>query len=175
MNGWFDDFNSLYNMYDNEEPTLKVGNYMYCVQQYGTKANPRKLHVSITDLSKVPDGEDRYSEKFEIENIDFENCFEFINNFKLKNGKTVAQMMCDANGWDYSILPVYPDWMSPLGELENKHISSDEEILEAERRAAIISKEEWEKEKSELESEGDTAGLRLFEEAEKEYPDDDSK
>ena len=35
--------------------------------------------------------------------------------------KTMAQMMCDANGWDYSILPVYPDWLSTLGELKAKH------------------------------------------------------
>ena len=54
MNGWFDDFDSLYDMYDNEEPTLKVNNYLYCIQQYGTKENPRKLHVSIwTDTIKV--------------------------------------------------------------------------------------------------------------------------
>ena len=120
MNGWFDDFDSLYEMYDNDEPTFTLDNYMYCIQHYWTEENPRNLHISITDLNKVPEGEDIYAKEFEIENIDFDNCFEFINNYKLKNGKTMAQMMCDANGWDYSILPVYPDWLSTLGELKAK-------------------------------------------------------
>ena len=109
MNGWYDDFDSLYDLYDNDEPTLKIENFMYCIQQYGTKANPRLLHVTLTDLSKVPATENCYDKKYEIATYDFKNSFDFINNFKLVNDKTIAQMMCDANNWDYSILPIYPE------------------------------------------------------------------
>lgn len=120
MNGWYDNFDDLYDLYDNDEPTLYVGNYMYIIQQYGTEKEPRLLHITATDLSKVPEGKSCHDEKYETGAYDVKNSFEFINNFKLANGKTLAQMMCDANGWNYSILPVYPKWLSPLGELIDK-------------------------------------------------------
>lgn len=116
MNGWYDDFDSLYELYNNDEPTLciKKPNFMYCFQHYGTNDAPHLIHVTATDLSKVPNGADKYSKEFEVESKDFEDTFHLFHVYVLANGKTIAQMMCDANGWDYSILPVYPKDYSPL-------------------------------------------------------------
>ncbi|MDY2925379.1 MAG: hypothetical protein SOT15_10885 [Treponema sp.] len=122
MNGWYDDFDDLYDLYDNDEPTLylKEANYMYCFQHCWTEENPRNIHITATDLSKVPDGADYYDKKYEVEVRDIENSFKLFHKYVLANGKTIAQMMCDANGWDYSILPVYPKWYSPLlGEIKD--------------------------------------------------------
>lgn len=118
MNGWYDDFDSLYDLYDNDEPTLyiKDKNFMYCFQHYGTDENPRLIHVTATDLSKVPEGADSYAKEFEVEVKDFKDSFHLFHDYVLANGKTIAQMMCDANGWDYSILPVHPKWYGTLFE-----------------------------------------------------------
>ncbi len=175
MNGWFDDFNSLYEMYDNDEPELRIGNILYCIQQYPTERNPRKLHVTVTDLTKVPKEGNPYDEKYEIASYDFENSFEFINNFRLKNGKTIAEMMCDANKWDYSILPVYPDWLSPLGEIKAIKVAVDSESKKDIKKADLISKELWQNDKKEMLASNDKEGLALYEEVEKEIPDDDGK
>lgn len=168
MNGWYDDFDSLYDLYDHDEPTLYVDNYMYNIQQYGTKAEPHLLHITVTDLSKVPEGADCYDEKYEVAQYDIKNSFEFINNFKLVNGKTLAEMMCDANGWDYSILPAYPKWLSPLGVEIPPHIPTEKEIDEAVERANKIAEEDWEQDKKEMREEGDTEGLKMYEDAERE-------
>ncbi len=114
MNGFYDDWESLYDLYDYDEPELRRGNFMYCLQHYGTKEMPRLLHLTVTDLTKVPVGADEYAEEFEIEAVDFPNSIEFFHKYRFCNGKTLAEEMCDANGWDYSILPVFPKWYSPL-------------------------------------------------------------
>ena len=114
MSSYYDNFDDLFDLYDEMEPEIRRGNYMYCLQHYGDKQMPRRIHVTVTDLSKVPEGANDYDEKYEIESIDVPNSIEFINKFKLCNGKTIAEEMCDANGWDYSILPVFPKWYSPL-------------------------------------------------------------
>lgn len=122
MNGWYDDFDDLYDLYDNDEPELRLKgtNYMYCFQHYWTEENPRNIHITVTDLSKVPDGADCYAKEYEVEERDIDNSFKLFHEYVLANGKTIAQMMCDANGWDYSILPVYPKWYSPLlGDLKD--------------------------------------------------------
>lgn len=168
MNGWYDNFDDLYDLYDNDEPTLYVGNYMYIIQQYGTEKEPRLLHITATDLSKVPKDADCYDEKYEGAQYDIKNSFEFINHFRLANGKTLSQMMCDANGWDYSILPVYPKWLTPLGTEIPPHISTRKEIDEAVERANKIAEEYWEKEKQELYETGDIEGFKMYEEAERE-------
>lgn len=177
MNGWYDDFDSLYDLYDHDEPTLYVDSYMYNIQQYGTKAEPRLLHITVTDLSKVPEGADCYDEKYEVAQYDIKNSFEFINNFKLANGKTLAEMMCDANGWDYSILPAYPKWLTPLGVEIPPHIPTEKEIDEAVERANKIAEEDWEQDKKEMREEGDTEGLKMYEDAEREVEgnNDDGK
>lgn len=120
MNGWYDDFDDLYDLYDNDEPTLylKEVNYMYCFQHYWTETNPRNIHITATDLSKVPDGANKYAKEYIVEVRDIENSFKLFHEYVLANGKTIAQMMCDANGWDYSILPVYPKWYGTLFEDE---------------------------------------------------------
>lgn len=168
MNGLYDDFDSLYELYDNDEPTLYVDSYMYNIQQYGTNENPRLLYITVTDLSKVPKGADCYDEKYEVAQYDIKNSFEFINNFKLANGKTLAQMMCDANGWDYSILPAYPKWLTPLGTEIPPHIPTVREQDVAVERANKITEEDWNQDIQEMHEEGDTEGLKIYEEAERE-------
>ncbi len=175
MNGWFDDFDSLYEMYDNDEPELRIENTLYCVQQYPTEKNPRNLHVSVTDLTKVPKDGTPYDEKYETDSYEFENSFEFINNFRLANGKTIAEMMCDANGWNYARLPVYPNWLSPLGEVKDIKVETDNKSQEDIKKADLISKEFWEKDKKEMLAANDKEGLALYKEIEKEFPDDDGE
>ncbi len=120
MNGWYDDFDSMYDLYDNDEPELylKDVNYVYYFQHYWTEENPRNIHITAIDMGIVPKGESWHDKKYIVGERDIENSFKLFHEYVLANGKTIAQMMCDANGWDYSILPVYPKWYGTLFEDE---------------------------------------------------------
>lgn len=84
-------------------------------------------------------------------------------------------MMCDANGWDYSRIPVYPDWLSSLGEMKSIKVVADSESKEDIKNADLISKDLWQNDKKKMLAANDKEGLALYEEVEKEIPDDDGK
>lgn len=111
---WFDSFEYMYDVFDNEESDFQIGDYRYTIQHYGNDEHPHLLHAKIKDCEHIPKGCYVWDEKYIIRECDYENSFDLVSNFTLMDGRTIAEMTCDANGWDRSILPVYPKWYSPL-------------------------------------------------------------
>lgn len=112
------DFDELYELLHNAEPGFQRKKWWYEIRQCGDEENWDKCLITAEDLTKP---EKRPSNPEDTLNPDFyddfkfyDNPFELVHNHKLKEGKTIAQIICDNNGWDYSILPVYPKNYSPL-------------------------------------------------------------
>lgn len=167
MNGWFDSFDELYDFYDNEEPEFDLDGYRYIIQHYGDDEHPKLMHVTVIDYDNIPKGEFIYDKKYILEEKEYENSFDLIHNFKLRDGKTLAQMTCDKNGWDYSILPVYPKWLDPiLGDISQPEEISEEweEFL---RKCDEKDNIAYEKKKQKLLAEGKIDEVREMEEFDK--------
>ena len=99
-------------------------NMWYEILQCGDGENMDKCLIIANDLTKSykkPGPKDDFFSPEFYEDIQFfDNPFELVHKYKLKEGKTIAQIICDNNGWDYSILPVYPKDFSPLfGDMKN--------------------------------------------------------
>lgn len=117
------DFDELYELLRNAEPEFQRKNMWYEILQCGDEENGDKCFITAVDLTKSykkpGPNDDFYSPEF-YEDIQFyDSPFELVHKYKLKEGKTIAEIICDNNGWDYSILPVYPKNYSPLFGNEN--------------------------------------------------------
>lgn len=160
MNKWYDNFDDLYALYDETDPCLYVENYEYEIEHEGDENNWRKLSVAV--YRTVKDKNNPHDKKMRefVEKKYLKNSFDFINHYVLVNGKTLAQMMCDGNGWDYTILPVYPKWLTPLlGDIETAPLSpSKEEYNEILRNCNKITDYLWNKDI-------DVEGLKMHEDA----------
>ena len=118
-----DDFDELYELLHNAEPGFQRKNMWYEILQCGDEENWNKCRIIAQDLTKSykkPESNDDFFSPEFYEDIQFfDSPFELVHKYKLKEGKTIAQIICDNNGWDYSILPVYPKDYSPLfGRME---------------------------------------------------------
>lgn len=113
-----DDFDELYELLNNAEPEFQRKNMWYEILQCGDEENRDKCLITAIDLTKsykTPGPKDDFFSPEFYEDIQFfDSPFELVHKYKLKEGKTIAQIICDNNGWDYSILPVYPKDFSPL-------------------------------------------------------------
>ena len=112
------DFDELYELLLNAEPGFQRKNMWYEILQCGDEENWNKCRIIAQDLTKSykkPESNDDFFSSEFYEDIQFfDSPYELVHKYKLKEGKTIAQIICDNNGWDYSILPVYPKWYSPL-------------------------------------------------------------
>ena len=112
------DFDELYELLSNAEPEFQRKTVMYEILQYDYDETGIKYCITARDLTKKKKNIMDKSTIFDVKY--FPNAFELVHNYKLKEGKTIAQIICDNNGWDYSILPVYPKNFTPLFGDANK-------------------------------------------------------
>ena len=98
------DFDELYELLHNAEPGFQRKNMWYEILQCGDEENMEKCLIIAEDLTKSykkpgPD-DDFFSPEFYEDIHFFDNAFELVHKYKLKEGKTIAQIICDNNGWD---------------------------------------------------------------------------
>lgn len=177
MRKWYDNFEEMYDFFDTLEADFMVNGYRYLTHQYGDDEHPRLLHLEVYDYDSIPKGCFLFDEKYLVEERDFENSVELINDYTLANGKTMAQMTCDEMGKPYSILPVYPKWYSPLcGDMDPpKDTMSDEEWEHRMKEIHEIEKEDVEKIKKEYLLQGKFDKLAEMERRAKLSPDERQK
>ncbi len=117
------DFDELYELLSNAEPEFQRKEMLYEIRQCGNDKNWNECLITGIDLRK-PRRTITLADSFNPECYDdfhfYNNVFELVHKHKLKEGKTIAQIICDNNGWDYSILPVYPKNFTPLFGDANK-------------------------------------------------------
>lgn len=164
MNKWFEDFDDLYDFFDHEEADMKVCGYRYLTDQWGDDEHPRLLHLKVIDYDRIPKGGYILDEKYIVEERNFENSVELINNYRFADGRTLAERTCDELGIDRSKLPIYPKWYSSLlGDIDSpkKNYADKEyqkqldEIKEGDQRF-------WEEERAQALAEGDLEDVAEF-------------
>lgn len=164
-----DDFKEMYELLDHDEPEFWMKNIVYVVQQDYTDANPRQLTITATDIYNVPDDASYYNEKYAYEKKVFPNSFELAHKYKLITGKTIAETVCEHMGLDpKTTMPIYPDWLSPLGEIKPVEKITDEEYEEIIKHCDEITDYLWQKDIEEMKKDGDIEGLKMYAEAERE-------
>lgn len=164
MSEWFESFEELYDFFDYEEANFDVCGYRYLTEQYANDEHPRLIHLMVIDYDRIPKGEYIFDPKYTVEERDFENSVELINNYKFADGRTLAERTCDELGLDRSILPVYPKWYDPLfGDIDPpKDDTTDEEWQKQLKEMEEDTQRFWEEERAQALAEGDLEDVAEF-------------
>ena len=104
---------------------------MYCFQHYWTKENPRNIHITVTDLSKVPDGADCYAKEYEVDELDIDNSF-------------ISDWGCFRSGFLEMLLRIEPSkicWHDRIPDWVRDFYSVEDIIRIAKRHTAVKEKE----------------------------------